>query len=112
MGFEVTYNDNALVYFRPPGNVRDLASQVVRAVNGHNRMKDMISTLGIGLPPYIAAAEALKNSIRDPVGAASTILAYSMIPYYSSRLKHTDSAKWHTATSSKEIDYQQLKARF
>jgi hypothetical protein len=40
------------------------------------------------------------------------MIGYSLTPYYMSRLEHTDSAKWHTADSSKAIDYQQLKARF
>jgi glycosyltransferase involved in cell wall biosynthesis len=112
MGLDVAYNDDAVVYFKPPGSMQDLASQVVRAVNGHNQIKDMVSRLGIGLPPRVAVAQALKNAAMDPLGAASTVIGYSLMPYYMSRLKHTDSAKWHTADSSKAIDYQQLKARF
>ncbi len=112
MGHDVSYNDDAVVYFKPPGSMQDLASQVVRAVNGHNQIKDMVSRLGIGLPPRVAVAQALKNAAMDPLGAASTVIGYSLMPYYMSRLKHTDSAKWHTADSSKAIDYQQLKARF
>jgi hypothetical protein len=60
----------------------------------------------------VAVAQALKNAAMDPVGAVSTMIGYSLTPYYMSRLEHTDSAKWHTADSSKAIDYQQLKARF
>ncbi|AFU59606.1 MAG: glycosyltransferase family 2 protein [Nitrososphaera sp.] len=112
MGLDVAYNDDAVVYFKPPSSMQDLASQVVRAVNGHNQIKDMVSRLGIGLPSHVAIAQALKNAAMDPIGAASTVIGYSLMPYYMSRLKHTDSAKWHTADSSKTIDYQQLKVRY
>jgi glycosyltransferase involved in cell wall biosynthesis len=112
MGRGVAYNDDAVVYFKPANSMQDLASQVVRAVNGHDQIKDRVSRLKIGLPPYVAGAQALKNAAMDPAGAFSAVIGYSMMPYYMSRLKHTDSAKWHTADSSKAIDYQQLKARF
>jgi glycosyltransferase involved in cell wall biosynthesis len=112
MGFDVAYNDDAVVYFKPPGNMHDMASQVMRAFSGHSQIKDMVSRLDVGLPPCVAVGQALKNAASDPLGAVSTIIGYSLMPYFMSRLKHTDSAKWHTADSSKAIDYQQLKARF
>jgi glycosyltransferase involved in cell wall biosynthesis len=112
MGLDVSYNDDAVVYFKPPNSLQDLASQVVRAINGHGQIKDRVSRLQIGLPPHVAAAHALKNLATDPAGAFSAMIGYSLMPYYMSRLEHTDSAKWHTAESSKAIDYQQLRTRF
>jgi glycosyltransferase involved in cell wall biosynthesis len=112
MGLGVAYNDDAVVYFKPPDRMNDMASQVVRAVNGHNQIKDRVSRLDIGLPPHVAIGQVMKNAAMDPLGVVSTIIGYTLMPYYMSRLKHTDSAKWHTAASSKVIDYQQLKARF
>ncbi len=50
MGRDVIYNDNAMVFFKPANNIYDLASQVVRAVNGHKQIKDYVSSSGIGLP--------------------------------------------------------------
>lgn len=111
-GLNVAYNDDAIVYFKPASSMQDLASQVVRAANGHNQIKDYVSRFKIGLPPQVAVAHAVKNAMSDPAGAASVAIGYSMVPYYRSRLAQTDSAKWHTAQSSKAIDYQQLKARF
>jgi cellulose synthase/poly-beta-1,6-N-acetylglucosamine synthase-like glycosyltransferase len=111
-GLTVAYNDDAIVYFKPASSMQDLASQVVRAVNGHSQIKDDVSRFKIGLPPQVAIAQAVKNAIADPAGAASVAIGYSMVPYYRSKLAQTDSAKWHTAQSSKSIDYQQLKARF
>ncbi|HLG37971.1 MAG TPA: glycosyltransferase [Nitrososphaera sp.] len=112
MGFRVLYNDDAVVYFKPASSMRDLASQVARSVNGHNQIRDRVSSLRINLPNHIAVALALKNAVMDPLGAISTLIGYSIMPYYISKLEHTDSAKWHTAESSKAIDYEQLKARF
>jgi len=112
MGLDVTYNDGAVVYFKPANSMHDLASQVVRAVNGHNQIKDNVSSLKISLPPHVAVAQALKNAARDPLGAISAVIGYSLMPYYRSKLESANSAKWHTASSSKAIDYEQLKARF
>jgi glycosyltransferase involved in cell wall biosynthesis len=112
MGRDVVYNDDAIVYFKPANNIRELASQVIRAVNGHKQMEEHVSSCGIGLPQRIAIAHAVKNIAKDPLGALSVTIGYSLIPYYRSRLEHTDTAKWHTAASSKMIDYQQLKTRF
>ncbi len=112
MGRHIIYNDNAIVYFKPANNIHDLASQVMRAVNGHKQIEDYVSSFGIGLPQEVAIANAMKNAAKDPLGAMSVAIGYSLIPYYRSRLEHTDTAKWHTAASSKAIDYQQLKTRF
>lgn len=112
MGLDVAYNDNAVVYFKPANSMQDLASQVVRAVNGHNQIKDSVSSLKISLPPRVAVAQALKTAARNPLGAISAVIGYSLMPYYRSRLESANSAKWHTASSSKGIDYKLLKARF
>jgi glycosyltransferase involved in cell wall biosynthesis len=112
MGLGVSYNDDAVVYFKPANSLPDMASQVVRAVNGHSQVKDRMASLGLDLPPHVAIAQVLKNAAMDPAGAVSTIIGYSLLPYYKSRLAGAGSAKWHTADSSKAIDYEQLKARF
>jgi glycosyltransferase involved in cell wall biosynthesis len=112
IGRDVIYNDNAIVYFKPANNMPDITSQVMRAVNGHNQIKDYVSSFGISLPRQVAIAHAVKNAAKDPLGALSVAIGYSLILYYRSRLEHIDTAKWHTAASSKAIDYQQLKTKF
>lgn len=112
MGRDVIYNDGAIVYFKPANNIHDLASQVMRAVNGHKQIEEYVSSCGISLPRRVAIAHAVRNAAKDPLGALSVTLGYSLIPYYRSRLEHTDTAKWHTAASSKAMNYQQLKTRF
>ncbi len=111
-GRDVIYNDGAIVYFKPANNIHDLASQVMRAVNGHKQIEEYVSSCGIGLPRRVAIANVVKNAAKDPLGALSVTIGYLLIPYYRSRLEHTDTAKWHTAASSKTIDYPQLKTRF
>jgi glycosyltransferase involved in cell wall biosynthesis len=112
IGLDVIYNDNAIVYFKPANNMQDMTSQVMRAVNGHNQIKQYVSSFGISLPRQVAIAHAVKNAAKDPLGALSVAIGYSLILYYRSRLEHIDTAKWHTAASSKAIDYQQLKTEF
>ncbi len=112
MGRDVIYNDSAIVYFKPANSIYDLASQVVRAINGHKQMDDYVSSCGIGLPRQVAISNAVKNAAKDPVGALSVALGYSLIPYYRLKIEGTDTGRWHTAASSKALDYQQLKTRF
>jgi hypothetical protein len=112
LGLGIGYDDSAIVYFKPASSMQDMASQVVRAVNGHSQLKGYASRFRFGLAPQVALAEAAKCALRDPVGAMSVATSYSLLPYYRSRLGHTNSAKWHTAESSKAIDYQQLKTKF
>jgi glycosyltransferase involved in cell wall biosynthesis len=111
-GRDVIYNDNAIIYFKPANNMQDTTSQVMRAVNGHNQIKHYVSSFGISLPRQVAIAHAVKNAAKDPLGALSVAIGYSLTLYYRSRLEHIDTAKWHTAASSKAIDYQQLKTKF
>jgi hypothetical protein len=109
----VEYDNEAIVYFRPPGNMPDLASQVARAVNGHRQLRPHASKSKIALPLRTAAAKALRGAFRDPVGAASMVLGFAAVPYYRSRLAEAGiSSKWHTASSSKALDYQKLRSNF
>lgn len=103
MGLDVAYNDDAVVYFRPAESMQDLASQVLRAVNGHRQVKEHVERLGVGLPLHVAIAQTARTVLLDPIGAASVAIGYSPLPYYRSRLAGTNSALWHTAASSKSL---------
>lgn len=104
MGLDVAYNDDAVVYFRPAESMQDLASQVLRSVNGHRQVKEHIERLGVGLPLHIAIAQTARTVLSDPIGAASVAIGYSPLPYYKSRLAGTNSVLWHTASSSKSFE--------
>ena len=112
LGRDVIYNDKAIVYFKPANTMEDMAAQVTRAVNGHNQIKQYVSSFAISLPLQVMIAHAVRNAINDPFGALSVAIGFLLSPYYRSRLQHINNAIWHTATSSKTIDYQQLKATF
>lgn len=101
MGLGVAYNDDAVVYFRPAESMQDLASQVLRAINGHRQVREHIERLGVSLPLRVAIAQTARTVISDPIGAASVAIGYSPLPYYRSRLAGTNSALWHVASSSK-----------
>jgi glycosyltransferase involved in cell wall biosynthesis len=70
MGRDVFYNDGAIVYFKPANNIHDLASQVIRAVNGHKQIEEYVSSCGICLPRRVAIAHAVKNAAKDPLGVS------------------------------------------
>lgn len=101
MGLGVAYDDDAVVYFRPAQNMQDLASQVIRAANGHSQINEYVQRLGLDLPLARALSTAAKAIRSDPLGAASAAIGYMHLPRYRSRLSGADSALWHTAKSSK-----------
>jgi cellulose synthase/poly-beta-1,6-N-acetylglucosamine synthase-like glycosyltransferase len=103
LGFDVIYNDQALVYFRPPDNMADFSSQVLRAEIGHNQIRDMETGLCTRMPLRIGLMAALKSLIQNPRGAASLIYCYSLLPFYKKKLTGLDSVKWHVAKSTKRL---------
>jgi cellulose synthase/poly-beta-1,6-N-acetylglucosamine synthase-like glycosyltransferase len=103
LGFDVVYNDRALVYFRPPDNMVDFSSQVLRAAIGHNQIQNMRTGLCTRLPLRIGLVAALKSFLQDPRGAASLIYCYSLLPFYKKKLTDINSVKWHVAKSTKRL---------
>jgi len=101
MGYDVVFNPNAIVQFKPAKTLVDFVSQVVRAQNGHNQLKELGCDAEKKLSLKIALMEFLSVAIRHPIDALCTCICYVMIPFYMKRLKNTDSALWHTALSTK-----------
>jgi glycosyltransferase involved in cell wall biosynthesis len=104
MGLGVKYDNEAIVYFQPAASMEDLASQVIRAVNGHCQLREYVARMGMNLPLSIILNRTARAMASDPLGAVSTAIGYARIPYYKRRLAGTNSALWHTATSSKSVD--------
>jgi hypothetical protein len=104
MGLSVAYDDDAVVYFRPAQNMQDLASQVLRAINGHDQIREYTERLGLELPLSKALRTTARAIRSDPMGATSAAIGYLQIPHYRAKLAGTGSALWHTAASSKSID--------
>ena len=105
-GFNIVYDDSALVYFLPANKLFDFASQVIRASIGHKQIHAYYSKLKINLPLKIAVIEAVRNYIHDPIGALCLMICYTTLPYYRFKIKEAGSSKWHTADSTKAFDYK------
>lgn len=101
MGYDVVFNPNAIVLFKPAKTFVDFSSQVIRAVNGHNQLKKLRYSIKNRLTIKTALVEFFHVAMRNPIGALSTCLCYIMIPFYMTRIKNADSALWHTAQSTK-----------
>jgi cellulose synthase/poly-beta-1,6-N-acetylglucosamine synthase-like glycosyltransferase len=105
-GFDIFYNENALIYFYPANNMSDFISQVLRATNGHRQIYKHLRMFKFRLSPNVALIETLHNIIDDPSGALSLVACYTLIPFYMFKLKGINSSKWYIAKSTKSINYQ------
>jgi len=101
MGYDVVFNPGAIVLFKPAKTFIDFISQVVRAQNGHNQLKYLLSDTKNKLSLKTALLEFFRVAIRHPLGALCTCICYIMIPFYMKGIKNTGSALWHTAQSTK-----------
>lgn|SRR5437867_3492848 len=101
MGYDVVFNPNAIVLFKPPKTLVDFTSQVIRAINGHSQMQKLGCRIKNKLALKTAIVEFIRVALRNPIGAISTILCYISIPFYMGKIKNLDTALWHTAHSTK-----------
>ena len=99
----IAYNDQAVVYFRPPDTVADFNSQVLRSLEGHKQIRNCIEKFKIRLPFVVALRQALGVFLSDPLGALSVVACYCILPYHKYALKELDSNKWYIARSTKNI---------
>jgi glycosyltransferase involved in cell wall biosynthesis len=101
MGYDVVFNPNAIIQFKPAKTFVDFSSQVMRSTKGH----DQLRVLGYGIKNQLsfrtAIAEFIRVAMRNPNGALSTCLCYAMIPFFAARIKNLDNVLWHTAESTK-----------
>ena len=100
-GFDIFYNDNAVVYFYPANTMSDFISQVLRAANGHKQIHKYMNRFKFCLSSKIALIETVRTISDDPSGALSLIACYTLMPFYMFKLKGVNSSKWHVATSTK-----------
>lgn len=103
LGFKVIYSDKALVRFRPPDNIKDFSSQIIRATNGHKQIRHLLTSPCIRLPFRSGLVAAIKSIVQDPKGVVYLIYCYSLLPFYKKSLKATNSAKWDIAKSTKRL---------
>jgi cellulose synthase/poly-beta-1,6-N-acetylglucosamine synthase-like glycosyltransferase len=100
-GFNVVYNDGAVVYFKSPNNMLDFSSQILRATNGHKQIKRVLGGFCHRLDFQTQVVTTFKSVINDPKGAICLVICYLLLPYYSMKLTDVNSVNWHIATSTK-----------
>src|SRR6187402_784075 len=101
MGYEVVFNPNAIVMFKPARTFVDFCSQVLRAIKGHSQIKKLGYEAKYGLTLKTSVIEFIHTALRNPIGAISACICYLVMPFYLLRIKNLDSALWHTAQSTK-----------
>jgi cellulose synthase/poly-beta-1,6-N-acetylglucosamine synthase-like glycosyltransferase len=100
-GFNVVYNDGAVVYFKSPNNMLDFSSQILRATNGHKQIKRVLGGFCHRLDFRTQVVTTFKSVINDPKGAICLVICYLLLPYYRMKLTDVNSVNWHIATSTK-----------
>ncbi len=108
-GYDVDYRDDAVVWFKPAGTMLDFASQVARAVRGHEEIKDYVKKFKISLSSSILMKESIKEAFKDPVGILALTLSYLAFPVYMAKVgNEIGHAMWHVADSTKGISMDDL----
>ena len=102
-GLGVVYNEDAVVYFKPPDNMLDFSSQILRARSGHKQINHLTVASRCNLDFRTGAVTTLKSAIKDPKGALCLAICYLLLPYYKTRLTDVDSVRWHIARSTKDF---------
>ena len=109
LGQKVTYCDDAVVWFKPAGTMLDFASQVARAVQGHEQIKEYIERFDMQLPLSLMLKGALEEALSYPQGMIAVAIAYLILPVYRARIANqSKSATWHIAESTKGISVNDL----
>jgi len=101
MGYDVVFNPNAIIQFKPAKTFVDFSSQVMRATNGHRQLKELGYSIKNQLSLGVAIGEFIHMAMRNPTEALSTCLCYIMIPFFATRGKNFDDVLWHIAKSTK-----------
>jgi cellulose synthase/poly-beta-1,6-N-acetylglucosamine synthase-like glycosyltransferase len=102
-GFDVIYDESAIVYFKPPENVLDFSSQILRATNGHKQLKHLTRATRCSLDFKTGTTIAVESAKKNPIGAICLAFCYLLLPYFKAKLSGIDSVKWHIANSTKGI---------
>jgi cellulose synthase/poly-beta-1,6-N-acetylglucosamine synthase-like glycosyltransferase len=110
LGYDVDYCDDAVVWFKPAGTMLDFASQVARAVRGHEEIKDYVKKSKISLSSSVLMKEGVKEAFKDPVGIFALMLSYLAFPAYMAKVgNEMGQAMWHVADSTKGISMDDLQ---
>jgi len=101
MGFDIVFNPKALLTFKPAKTFLDFSSQIIRAMYGHNQLKNFEKKFRYRLSLKYIIVDIIHLSLRNPLGATSVCLCYFLLPLYKRKIKGADSYLWYTAHSTK-----------
>ena len=102
MNKKVIYDDDAMIYFNPPITKHDFYSQIVRALIGHNQLKELTRKFDFNAPTSITIKEFFKNSIKYPKGSLCLLLCYLQLPLSYIKDRKRISYIWEPANSTKK----------
>lgn len=101
MNKKVIYDDDAIIYFTPPITKHDFYSQIVRALIGHNQLKELTRKFDFNAPVSTTIKEFFKNSIKYPKGSVCLLLCYLQLPLSYFKDRGRVSYIWEPANSTK-----------
>ena len=102
MNKKVIYDDDAMIYFNPPITKHDFYSQIVRALIGHNQLKELTRKFDFNAPVSTTIKEFIKNSIKYPKGSVCLLLCYLQLPLSYFKDRERVSYIWEPANSTKK----------
>jgi len=101
MNKRVLYDDDAIIYFNPPITKHDFFSQIIRAIRGHNQIKELTRSFDFDAHASLTIKEFIKNSIKYPKGSLCLLLCYMHLPISYFRDREQVSHLWEPANSTK-----------
>ena len=99
---KIFYQDKAHIKFNPPNNLRDFASQILRASNGHKQLSRCVLESKKNLSRYTLLMISISNFFSHPLDGFAFVYCILQIPFNLSKFNSTSfSAKWEIAQSTK-----------
>ncbi len=102
-GYDIVYNDDAKVLFKPTQNAREFLSQVKRAIHGHKQLSALIKKTRMNPNPLKFTAATLLSIVGDPLGFFAASALYLSYPFYWHLLKD-EGSRWTIADSTKHLE--------
>jgi len=99
---DVSYCDDAIIYFKTPLTLADFLNQVTRSIIGHRQIKEYVKKFSFNLNFTTLLTEFIKNSFRYPKYSLALIYCFSLLPYSFLKSRKSVSYLWETAKSTKE----------
>lgn len=97
----VTFNKDAIIYFKPPSTKSDFYSQIVRAIKGHSQISQYVKEFKFDVSIKNMFIEFFKTAFDHPRDAIDLIICYLFLPYYYHKNSKKVTYLWDLAGSTK-----------